>query len=93
MYFGSHLISRGSKKQATIARSSTEVEYKSVANMACEVIWLQSLLKELGIFLTDPPTLWCDNLGATYLSANPVLRARTKHVELNYHFVCDRVAV
>lgn len=63
-----------------------------MANTACEVLWLQSLLKDLGIFLTDSPTLWCDNLRATYLSVNLVLHARTKHVELDYHFVRDQAA-
>lgn len=53
----------------------------------CELLWLQSLLKELGIFLTNPPTLFCDNLGATYLLVNPVLHSRTKQVDLYYHFV------
>ncbi|KAF5447193.1 hypothetical protein F2P56_032762, partial [Juglans regia] len=92
IFFGSHLISWGSKKQPTVARSSTEAEYKSVANTACEILWLQSLLTELGIVISDIPTLFCDNLGATYLSVNPVMHSRIKHVDLDYHFVRDRVA-
>ncbi|KAF5476504.1 hypothetical protein F2P56_003252, partial [Juglans regia] len=86
IYFGNHLVSWGSKKQPTIARSSTEAEYKSVASTACEVLWLQPLLRELGIVIPELPTLWYDNIGATYLSMNPVMHSKTKHVELDYHF-------
>jgi hypothetical protein len=52
-----------------------------------EVIWVQSVLKELGI--KQPPTvvLWCDNLGGKYLSANLMFHARMKHIEVDYHFV------
>ena len=52
-----------------------------------------SMLKELGICHTPTPCLWCDNLGATYLSANPIFHARTKHIEIDLHFFYDRVAL
>jgi hypothetical protein len=50
------------------------------------------LLRELGISQPRAPTLWCDNIGATYLCANPVFHRRSKHVEVDYHFVRERVA-
>ena len=92
VFHGDNLISWQSKKQATISHSSTEAEYKALANATAEVIWVQSLLDELGISQSRVPILWCDNIGATYLSANPVLHARTKHIEVDYHFVRDRVS-
>jgi hypothetical protein len=56
------------------------------------VIWLQSLLRELGLLChRRAPILWCDNLGATYLFANPRFHGRTKHIEVDFHFVHERV--
>jgi histone deacetylase 1/2 len=92
VFFGSNLISWSARKQATVSRSSTEAEYKALANATAEVIWVQTLLKELGVPQPRAACLWCDNIGATYLSANPVFHARTKHIEVDYHFVRERVA-
>lgn len=64
-----------------------------MANATAEIIWVQSLLGELGVFQTRAPCLaWCDNLGPTYLSANPFFHARTKHIEVDFHFVKERMA-
>jgi histone deacetylase 1/2 len=92
VFFGPNIISWSAKKQATVSRSSTEAEYKSLANATAELVWMEGLLKELGVRLKTPPCLWCDNLGATYLSANPVFHARAKHIEIDFHFVRERVA-
>jgi histone deacetylase 1/2 len=90
-FFGPNSISWSAKKQATVSRSSTEAEYKSVANATAEVVWMESLLAKLGVQLTQTPCLWCDNLGATYLSANPIFHAGAKHIKIDFHFVRERV--
>jgi hypothetical protein len=68
-------------------------EYKALANATVELVWLQSLLRELGFpGSTHIPILWCDNLGATYLLANPRFHGDTKHIKVDFHFVRERVA-
>jgi hypothetical protein len=89
---GSNLISWSAKKHVTVSRSSTETEYKSLTNATIELIWVQSVQREFSIASTSSARLWCENLGATYLSANPVFYARPKHIEIDYHFVGERVA-
>jgi hypothetical protein len=91
VFLGSNLVSWSVRKQPTVSRSSTEAEYKVITNVTVEIMWIQTLLDELGI--PHPPTVsvWCDNLGATYLSANPVFHARTKYIEVDYHFVREQV--
>lgn len=92
IYLGNNLISWSARKQRTVSRSSTESEYKALADTVAELTWIEALLRELKVPMTSVPVLWCDNLGATYLSANPVFHARTKHVEVDFHFVREKVA-
>ena len=92
IFIGPNLVSWSARKQATISRSNTEAEYKSLSNATAELIWVEALLGELGVKIRENPSLWCDNLGATYLSANPIFHARTKHIEIDYHSVRERVA-
>jgi S-formylglutathione hydrolase FrmB len=87
VFFGSNLVSWSARKQRTVSHSSTEAEYTSLADAMAEVIWVQVLLHELGISQPQAACLWCDNIGATYLTANPVFHARMKHVEVDYHFI------
>jgi len=92
VFLGSNLISWNAKKQAMVSRSSTESEYKALANATAEVMWVQTLLQELSVPSPSMAHLWCDNMGAKYLASNPVLHARTKHIEIDYNFVREEVA-
>ncbi|CAA7050341.1 unnamed protein product [Microthlaspi erraticum] len=91
LFLGSTPIAWSSKKQKGVARSSTESEYRGVANTAAEIRWICSLLTELGITLPSVLVIYCDNVGVTYLCANPVFHSRMKHLALNYHFIRDNV--
>ena len=89
---GTNLISWSSKKKSTVSRSSTEAEYRSLAHTAAELTWLQMLLVDFSIPRTSPPILWCDNLSSISLATNPVFHSRSKHIEVDCHFVRNKVA-
>jgi hypothetical protein len=91
VYLGSNPITWSAKKQPTVSRSSTESEYRALAIAAAELCWLRTLLKDLRIYLADTPILWCDNVSALAIASNPVFHARTKHIEVDFHFVRERV--
>ncbi|KAI4304309.1 hypothetical protein MLD38_039840 [Melastoma candidum] len=90
-FVGSNLISWSSQKQRVVSRSSTEAEYRALANGAADVLWVHKLLAELRISFQQPSALYCDNVSAIQLAANPILHTRTKHVEIDYHFVREKV--
>ena len=93
IFLGGNIITWSSKKQNTVARSSTESECRALASTSVELVWIQNLLMEIGVpFQLTPPILWCDNIGAQALASNPVHHARTKHIELDVHFVRNLVA-
>ncbi|GKC79811.1 ribonuclease H-like domain-containing protein [Tanacetum coccineum] len=92
VFLGNNLLSWSSKRQFTLSRSSAEAEYRGVANAVAETCWLRNLLRELHTPLDTATLVYCDNVSAVYLSSNPVQHQRTKHIEIDIHFVRDLVA-
>ncbi|GKB58366.1 ribonuclease H-like domain-containing protein [Tanacetum coccineum] len=92
VFLGNNLLSWSSKRQFTLSRSSAEAEYRGVANAVAETCWLRNLLRELHTPLATATLVYCDNVSAVYLSSNPVQHQRTKHIEIDIHFVRDLVA-
>ncbi|KAG7578201.1 Integrase catalytic core [Arabidopsis thaliana x Arabidopsis arenosa] len=90
---GSNLISWSAKRQPTVSNSSTEAEYRALTYAAREVTWISSLLRDLGIPQYLPTQVYCDNLSAVYLSANPALHSRSKHFDTDWHYIREQVAL
>ncbi|KAK8928931.1 hypothetical protein KSP39_PZI017248 [Platanthera zijinensis] len=90
-YFGGNLITWRSKKQTMVARSSAEAEYRAMMAVTSEITWLESFLVDLGVKLSSPSTLFYDSQAAIYIAKNPVFHERTKHIEVDCHFVREKV--
>ena len=92
MFLGGNLITWSSIKQKAVARSSTEAEYRAFSSAATDLMWVQHLRTKIGISISQPLVLWSDNLGAQALACNPVYHARTKHIELDVHFIRNLIS-
>nr|KAJ0191944.1 hypothetical protein LSAT_V11C800425760 [Lactuca sativa] len=91
IFHGSNLISWTCRKQKVVARSSTEAEYRSLAYTTAELMWLKQLVIDLQAPIHTPPLLLCDNVGAIFMSKNPVISTRSKHIALDFHFIREQV--
>ncbi|WVZ83622.1 LOW QUALITY PROTEIN: hypothetical protein U9M48_030750 [Paspalum notatum var. saurae] len=87
VFLGDNLVSWSSKRQNTVSRSSAEAEYRVVPNAVAEASWLRQLLQELHSPPRCATLVYCDNISAVYMSSNPVQHQRTKHIEIDLHFV------
>ena len=87
IYLGDSLISWRSKKQTVVARSSTEAEYRALADSTSELLWLRWLLQDLGVPVTSPIKVFCDNQSAIQIAHNDVFHECTKHIEIDCYFV------
>jgi len=89
--FGSAAITWSNKKQPIVALSSIEVEYRGAAMAAYDVAWLRKLLGDMGLHVDRKVIIYCDNLSSIQLAKNPVVHARTKHIEVHYYFIREKV--
>lgn len=91
VFLGNSPITWSTNKQLTVARSSTEAEYRALASAAAELCWIKMILKNLGVYLSLPRMLWCDNVSALALASSPISLAKTKHIEVDYHYIKEKV--
>ncbi|MCO5569448.1 hypothetical protein L7F22_023160 [Adiantum nelumboides] len=89
---GMNTISWSSKKLPTVALSSTEVEYRALALATCEIMWLKKIFKDLNVQVNMFP-LYGNNMSSIYLAGNPMFHAQSKHIEVHYHFIREKVLV
>ena len=91
VFVGGNLVLWKSKKQVVVSCSSAESEYRAMTQSVCEIMWLHQLLMEVGIKTGVPAKLWCDNQTALHIASNPVFHERTKHIEIDCHFVREKI--
>ncbi|WMV14117.1 hypothetical protein MTR67_007502 [Solanum verrucosum] len=91
VFVGGNLVSWRSKKQGVVSRSSAESEYRAMSQSTCEIMCIHYLLTEIGLKHHTPAKLWCDNQAALHIASNPVYHERTKHIEVDCHFIREKI--
>ncbi|XP_068655834.1 uncharacterized mitochondrial protein AtMg00810-like [Aristolochia californica] len=91
IFIGDFLVSWKAKKHTTVSCSSVEAKYRVLSSTASELIWLQQLLQDFQVKVDSPALLYCDNQAAIHIASNPTFHERTKHIEIDCHFVRERV--
>ncbi|CAN6448060.1 unnamed protein product [Victoria cruziana] len=91
MFLGDSLISWRCKKQSKVSLSSTEAEYRAMATTAMELVWLKSLLKDMGVSSFENVKMFCDNKSAIYIASNHTFHEITKHIKMDCHYVREEV--
>nr|GEW22889.1 putative Gag-polypeptide of LTR copia-type [Tanacetum cinerariifolium] len=86
-----NLVTWRSKKQKVVALSSAEAEFRGVARGLAETLWIRKLLSEIGYHSTQTSKIMCDNKAAIQISKNPVQHDRTKHIEVDRHFIKEKL--
>lgn len=90
IYLGPNIVSWSAKREPTVSRSSSGAEYKGVANTVAKLSWICNLLVELHWKINKASVVYCDNISSVYMATNPVKHQRTKHIQLDQHFVEEK---
>lgn len=90
-YVGGNLVSWKSKKQSVVSRSSAKSEYHALTNTICEVMWMKYMLEKLSFQVNTPLKIFCDSKATIHINNNPVYHERTKHFEIDCHFIREKV--
>jgi hypothetical protein len=84
-------ISWNCKRQPTIALSTTEAEYMATSQCTKEAIWLRKLMADVGLVQVGATSIMCDNQGCIALAKNPTHHSRTKHIDIQHHFIREKL--
>lgn len=90
-FLGGNLVTWRSKKQNVVARSSAEAEFRAMAQGVCELLWVKIILEDLKVEWDAPMRLYCNNKSAISIAHNPVQHDRTKHIEIDRHFIKEKL--